>query len=336
MVRLGVVLGVIAVLVVGVVLITTTVTNVVIGGEQQAAASAAYTNTSCNANLGPFSATDISNGAGRAGRLTPEQQGTVALIIQVGKQRNLPALAWQIAIQAGMQESGLRNLPGGDRDSAGVFQMRPSQGWGSYAQVTDPAYEVNKFFDVLGAVPNWQRQAPGASAQAVERSAFPLAYNNWESMAAYLVQHVGQVPDPTGCGGSAGALLPPPTKAAAAAISFALSQAGKPYVWGATGPDAYDCSGLMLRAYQSGGINLPRVASEQYHAGALLPVHNAQPGDLMFLAYDPADPTTIHHVFLYLGNNEMVEAPYQGHPVHQGTVPWNDPQLVPQAVRPGV
>src|SRR5205823_8662681 len=133
-----------------------------------------------------------------------------------------------------------------------------------------------------------------------------------------------------------GNLLPPPTKAAAAAISFALSQIGKPYVWGATGPGSYDCSGLMLRAFQAGGINLPRVAADQYHAGALLPVHNAQPGDLMFLAYDPANPSTIHHVFMYLGNNQMVEAPFQGHPVHQGPMNWNDPQLVQQAVRPGV
>jgi cell wall-associated NlpC family hydrolase len=170
----------------------------------------------------------------------------------------------------------------------------------------------------------------------VEHSAFPLAYNKWESMAAYLVKQDGNVTDPTGCGANAGNLLPAPTQAAAKAISFALSQAGKPYVWGATGPDSFDCSGLMLRAYQAAGINLPRVSADQFHAGAQLPVHNAQPGDLMFLAYDPNDPATIHHVFMYLGNNQIVEAPYQGHPVHQTTINWNDPQLVPEAVRPGV
>jgi cell wall-associated NlpC family hydrolase len=240
----------------GAVMLVGTIGDVVIGGAQRDAA--AFANTSCDAGLGPFAGSDASNGAAAAGRLAADQQQTVSLIISVGKQRSLPALAWQVAIQAGMQESGLRDLPGGDRDSAGIFQMRPSQGWGSYAQVTDPTYAVNKFYDVLTGIPAWQQQRPGESAQAVERSAFPLAYNNWESMAAFLVQHVG------------------------------------------------------------------------------LPVRQAQPGDLMFLAYDPNDPSTIHHVFMYLGNDQIVEAPYQGHPVHQTVIDWHDPQLVQQAVRPGV
>lgn len=334
MVRIGVITGVLVVLVVGVVLIAGTVGNVVLGGEQ--AANAAYANTSCDASLGPFVGTDAADGATTAGRLTANQQQTVAMIITVGKQRNLPPLAWQVAIQAGMQESNLTNLPGGDRDSAGIFQMRPSQGWGSYAQVTDPNYEVNKFYDVLTAIPGWQQDRPGDAAQAVERSAFPLAYNNWESMAAYLVQHVGQVTDPTGCGAGVGNALPAPTQAASKAISFALSQLGKPYLWGGVGPDSYDCSGLMLMAYRSAGINLPRVAADQFHAGALLPVHDAQPGDLMFLAYDINDPTTIHHVFMYLGNNQIVEAPYTGQNVRVVTINWNNPELVQQAVRPGV
>ena len=334
--RAGVVFAFLAVVGVVVLVITAIVTNVVLGGEQQAA-EAQFANASCDAGLGPFVGADAANGGAQAAALGADQQSTVSMIISVGKQRNLPALAWQVAIQAGMQESGLRNLPGGDRDSAGIFQMRPSQGWGTYAQVTDPNYAVNKFFDVLTAIPNWQADRPGDAAQAVERSAFPLAYNKWEALAAFLVEHVGQVSDPTGCGAGDGAMLPAaPNAAAAKAIAFALAQIGKPYIWGATGPDAFDCSGLMLRAYQAAGINLPRVSADQYHGGALLPVRDAQPGDLMFLAWDPNDPTTIHHVFMYLGNNQIVEAPFQGHPVHQTAMPWNDPQLVQQAVRPGV
>lgn len=335
MVKAGVIVGIVVVVVFGIVLVTGTVGNVVLGGEEQAA-SAAYANASCDASLGPFIGTDVTDGATVAARLSTAQQQTVAEIITVGKQRNLPALAWQVAIQAGMQESHLTNLPGGDRDSAGIFQMRPSQGWGTYQQVTDPTYEINKFYDVLTQVPGWQQDRPGDAAQAVERSAFPLAYNTWESMAAYLVEHVGQVTDPSGCGAGVGNLLPPPTAAAAKAIAFALSQIGKPYLWGGVGPDSYDCSGLMLKAYQAAGINLPRVAADQFHAGALLPVRTAQPGDLMFLAYAPNDPTTIHHVFMYLGNNEIVEAPYTGQNVRTTTINWNNPELVQQAVRPGV
>ncbi len=335
MFKIGVVVGVLVVVVFGVVMVTGTVGNVVLGGEQQAA-NPAFANTSCDASLGPFVGSDVANGADTAARLTPTQQQTVALIISIGKQRNLPALAWQVAIQAGMQESNLTNLSGGDRDSAGIFQMRPSQGWGTYQQVTDPTYEVNKFYDVLTGIPGWQQNRPGEAAQAVERSAFPLAYNNWESMGAYLVQHVGQVSDPSGCGAGVGNLLPPPTQAAAKAISFALSQIGKPYLWGGVGPAAYDCSGLMLKAYGAAGINLPRVAADQFHAGALLPVRDAQPGDLMFLAVDPTNPVTIHHVFMYLGNNEIVEAPYTGQNVRTVKINWNNSELVQQAVRPGV
>ena len=331
-----IIVSVVVVLIVGVLAAAGTVGDVIIGGEEQAA-GAAFANASCDANLGPFQLTDVTDGQSLAKGLTTDQQTTVTEIIAIGKQRNLPALAWQVAIQAGMQESALRNISYGDRDSVGIFQMRPSQGWGTTAQLTDPNYEINKFYDVLTAIPGWQTQPAGTTAQTVERSAFPLAYNKWESLAAYLVQHVGQVADPTGCGGPNGNALPAAnSKTAAAAISFALSQIGKPYVWGATGPDSYDCSGLMLRAYQSAEINLPRVSADQFHAGALLPVQNAQPGDLMFLAYDPNDPSTIHHVFMYLGNNMIVEAPYQGHPVHETMMNWHDPQLVQQAVRPGV
>ena len=333
--RAVILIAIAAVVVFVAVLLVGTLTNVVVGGSEQAA-GAAYRNASCDAALGPFTGSDATDGQGQAAQLDAGQQSIVALIIAVGKQRNLAALAWQVAIQAGMQESGLHNDTGGDRDSAGIFQMRPSQGWGSYEQVTDPNYAVGKFYDVLVGVPNWQQQQPGEDAQDVERSAFPLAYNKWQNMAAYLVQNVGQVTDPTGCGPSAGNLLPAPTQAATIAIAFALSQIGKPYVWGATGPGAYDCSGLMLRAYQAAGINLPRVSSDQFHAGALLPVRDAQPGDLMFLAYNPDDPSTIHHVFMYLGNNQIVEAPYTGQNVRQVAMPWNDPQLVQQAVRPGV
>jgi cell wall-associated NlpC family hydrolase len=333
--RTGIVVGILAVVGVVVLAITALVINVVIGGQEQAAV-APFANASCDAGLGPFVGAGVADGAGMAARLNTGQQSTAALIISIGKQRNLPALAWQVAIQAGMQESGLFNNPGGDRDSAGIFQMRPSMGWGTYAQVTDPTYAVNKFYNVLTANPNWKTERPGDAAQQVERSAFPLAYNKWEAMAAFLVQRVGLVSDPTGCGSGSGNLVPAPTAAAATAIGFALAQLGKPYVWGATGPNSFDCSGLMLRAYQAAGINLPRVAADQYHGGALLPVRAAQPGDLMFLAYDPNDPATIHHVFMYLGNNQIVEAPFTGVPVRQIAMPWNDPQLVQQAVRPGV
>ena len=267
--------------------------------------------------------------------LDAEQRAIVDLIIAIGKQRGLPPRAWQIAIQAGMTESRLHNLTYGDRDSLGIFQMRPSMGWGSVAQVTDPVYQINTFYDVLLTVPNWETRRPGDIAQAIERSAFPLRYHQWEPLAVNVISVVGgNVAEfvPASCTTP----LPAPSEVAGRAMQFALGEVGKPYVWGATGPLSYDCSGLMLRAYESAGVTLPRVSRQQYWAGAQLPVRQAQPGDLLFWAYDTSNPDSIHHVAMYLGNGQMVEAANQTVPLRQRAVSFDEYELMPLAVRPGV
>jgi cell wall-associated NlpC family hydrolase len=271
----------------------------------------------------------------RVSDLDPEQRSIVELIIAIGKQRRLPPRAWQIAIQAGMTESRLHNLNYGDRDSLGIFQMRPSQGWGSVAQVTDPVYEINKFYDKLLTVPGWETQRPGESAQSVERSAFPSRYHQWEPLAVNVIGAVGG--DVTEfVRASCTAPLLASSEVAGRAMQFALGEVGKPYVWGATGPNSYDCSGLMLRAYESAGVTLPRVAAQQYWAGTQLPVRQAQPGDLLFWGYDTSNPDSIHHVAMYLGNGRMVEAANQTVPLRQRAVSFDEHELMPLAVRPGV
>ena len=271
----------------------------------------------------------------RVSDLDTEQRAIVEQIIAIGKQRRLPPRAWQIAIQAGMTESRLHNLHYGDRDSLGIFQMRPSQGWGSAAQVTDPVYAINKFYDKLLMVPGWETQRPGDSAQDIERSAFPGRYHQWEPLAVNVIDTVGG--DVTEfVKASCATPLPAPSEIAGRAIQYALGEVGKPYVWGATGPHSYDCSGLMLRAYQSAGITLPRVAAQQYWAGTQLPVRQAQPGDLLFWGYDTSNPATIHHVAMYLGNGRMVEAANQTVPLRQRAVSFDEHELMPLAVRPGV
>jgi peptidoglycan DL-endopeptidase CwlO len=306
--------------------------------EERKAEAAQVSMVSCNATLGPITSGQGGNGAEDAANLSEEARSTVAKIIQIGKERELPPLAWQVAIQAGMTESGLRSLDYGDRDSLGIFQMRPSMGWGTPAQVTDPTYAINKFYDVLEAVPDWEHQRPGESAQDVERSAFPERYHRWEPMAAHLIGNVGLVPDPTGCGTGTGQLLPAPTEAAGQAIQWALAQQGKPYQWGAatTHQNSFDCSSLMLQAYRSVGITLPRVSRQQFRAGAMLPKEQAQPGDLLFWANDTSNEITIHHVAMYLGDGRIVEAQQTGVPVHIRPVRFTEKGLMPQAVRPGV
>jgi cell wall-associated NlpC family hydrolase len=105
---------------------------------------------------------------------------------------------------------------------------------------------------------------------------------------------------------------PPPTRTAAAAVRTALGQVGKPYRWGATGPGSFDCSGLVRFAYADAGLSLPRTSRQQWSAGRHVQVGSLRPGDLVFWAHDPADPSTIHHVGLYLGQGLMVHAPHTG------------------------
>jgi peptidoglycan DL-endopeptidase CwlO len=264
-----------------------------------------------------------------AAMLSPSQVAVVQRIIDVGKRRNLPPRAWEIAIQAGMTESHLTNLPGGDLDSLGIFQMRPSAGWGTPAQLTDVDYEINKFYDrLLSNVPGWDQLRPGEAAQAVEQSAFPLRYNRWESMAADLVTTDGNVQGVNGCDDLASA-----TQLSQKAINYALAQIGKPYVWGAAGPDAFDCSGLVQQAWKAAGVNIPKFTQTQYEQGGQqIPLSQAQPGDLIFWGYG-RNPQATHHVALYLGNNEIVQAPQPGQTVER-TKLFDGGELLPIAVRP--
>ena len=106
--------------------------------------------------------------------------------------------------------------------------------------------------------------------------------------------------------------VPAPTEAAAAAIREALTHLGQPYLWGATGPASFDCSGLTQTAYRAAGLALPRVAADQWYAGPPVALGDLQPGDLLFWATDASNPATIHHVAMYLGNRQMVAAPHSG------------------------
>jgi len=333
MLKVGLVVTVVATAMIAVV-VTNGVSTVVEGSTNPEAMG--IRNASCNASIGPWDGGGADKGRNDASRLNEEQRGTVAKIISIGQDRKLPPLAWQVAIQAGMTESGLRSLNYGDRDSLGIFQMRPSMGWGTPAEVTDPVYAINKFYNVLEAVPNWQERRPGESAQAVERSAFPDRYHNWEAMAAFLIGDLGKVVDPAGCGESVGNFLMT-SSAAATAIEFTKQQLGEPYLWGGNGPDAWDCSGILVKAFAQANIQIPRVANDQYRrGGAFLPVKDAQPGDLIFWATDPGDPVTVHHVGMYLGGEQYIHAPQTGDVVKISKINWDYHELMPLAVRPGV
>src|SRR5438309_12124922 len=115
--------------------------------------------------------------------LRPDQMANAATIVAIGKQLSVPPQGWVVAIAAALQESGLVNLDHGDRDSLGLFQQRPSQGWGSPAQIMNPSYTATQFYRHLLAVPGWQQMSVNDAAQAVERSGFPDAYAQHEKAA---------------------------------------------------------------------------------------------------------------------------------------------------------
>lgn len=138
------------------------------------------------AQLLPTRASCVASVDGHDVTLDPEQAAHAADVVATAVQRELPARAATIALAAAYQESDLRNLDYGDRDSVGLFQQRPSQGWGTRAQILDPAYATAKFYDALVRVPEYRDLPVTVAAQEVQRSAFPNAYADHEQDARVL------------------------------------------------------------------------------------------------------------------------------------------------------
>lgn len=126
------------------------------------------------------------NGDGASYEFTPEQAVNAATITAVGTARGLPERAVTIALATALQESALRNIRHGDRDSLGLFQQRPSQGWGTPKEIMDPTYSAGEFYEHLVKVPGYTRLPLTVAAQRVQRSGFPQAYAKHEPDAALL------------------------------------------------------------------------------------------------------------------------------------------------------
>ena len=119
-------------------------------------------------------------------KLNADQMANAATIAAVGLTRGLPDRAVVVALATAMQESELTNLAGGDRDSVGLFQQRPSQGWGTVEQIRDPRYAASAFYNQLVKVRGWEEMRVTEAAQLVQRSAFPEAYQAWADEAQVL------------------------------------------------------------------------------------------------------------------------------------------------------
>ena len=303
-----------------------TLLSVALAAEASGALSPAATTPMTGCGSGPVQA-GVSVGGYPA--LDTSQIGNAQIIYNVAEDLQLPSRAPVIAIATAFQESKLRNLPYGTADSLGLFQQRPSQGWGSPAELLDPVYAASAFYARLVQVAGWQTLPLTVAAQDVQRSGDPAAYAHWESLADALVgtfsgaasaclnDSGGHVPASGTTTLPAGFSLPAGTPdAVQAAIGYAVAQLGKPYLWGATGPDAFDCSGLVMMAYRAGGISIPRTTFQQVLIGR--PVYGLtglQPGDLLFSAGSDGTASDPGHVGIYIGSGLVIEAPKSGEPV---------------------
>ncbi|GAA0908729.1 M23 family metallopeptidase [Virgisporangium aurantiacum] len=142
------------------------------------------------------------------GRWNRSQIGNASIIVTVGRQLRVPSRGWVVAVAAAMQESSLTNVgdlgSDNDHDSLGLFQQRPSQGWGNPAQLMDPVYAATQFYTHLLRVPHWQDLPLTEAAQAVQRSATPDSYSIWEGDAIAVVAAVSGLGQAglTTCGGA--------------------------------------------------------------------------------------------------------------------------------------
>jgi cell wall-associated NlpC family hydrolase len=287
--------------------------------------------------------------AGQGLNLDAGQLANARIIYAVGVSLGLPERGEIVALATAMQESGLRNLPYGTSDSLGLFQQRPSQGWGTSAQIMDPVISSRSFYRALAQVAGWQSMPVTVAAQAVQQSAFPAAYAQWQPIATRLAaSFAGGVVEtaavcanldanvvPGGAGGGNARLprnyeLPSSTPLAVAqAIRFALHQLGTAYQFGGSCTDPHspnmalhcDCSSLVQQAYRAGGVTLPRTTFEQVDVGK--PVYSLgslQAGDLLFLAGSDGTPQNPGHVGMYIGDGIIVQAPETGENVQLSTL----------------
>jgi len=237
-----------------------------------------------------------------------------------------PGLPWSVLAAVGTVESdsGRSTAPGVASGSnaagaQGPMQFEPAT-FAAHATVGPGGASPASPYDPVDAVYTAATLlcADGAGSASGLRSAV-LAYNHSSTYAdTVLTLSLAFAEDPTTDG------------AVVAALTFAASRLGTPYLWGGDGPGGFDCSGLSRAAFATGGVGLPRVAQDQFDAGPPVPDGSpVHPGDLLFFG---SGPRGVDHVGIYVGSGLMVDAPHTGAVVRVEPAAWND--LV-GATRPG-
>lgn len=236
-------------------------------------------------------------------------------------------LVARIALMVAWTESKLRNLgpmPGND-GSLGLFQQR---GWGTTQQEMDPPVATALFVGRLLALPNWRQMLPWVAAQDLQQSAFADGSNyqaSWPAAGSLLEAVLAAGNQPGACGQGVPNGIAGPTSAHglplgyaiptgtgpvhASVVAWALRQLGKPYVWGASGPAAFDCSGLTMSAWATVGVHLLHYTGDQQSEGVPVTPVGLTAGDLVLIpGSDSPGPGVAGHVGVYLGGGLVISA----------------------------
>src|ERR1700722_3757327 len=269
---------------------------------------------------------------------------------KVGQQYGVP---WTILAGIGTVESdnGQTTLPGVHSGQNGFGAAGPMQiGIGGAATNVWGGAPVHPASEVVSGVATDEDGGPNADvydpADAIAGAARYLvaagvqtnpsgaifAYNHLQSYVQSVLFYAGQyaggnysvvaaaIPSAgsvAGCSTQTGnvSTVQAPTQAVATAIAYAEQQLGKPYLWGGTGPDAFDCSGLVMMAYRGAGIDIARTSEDQWATEPHVPASQVQPGDLVFFAGADGTPASPGHVGLVIGHGQMIEAYATGFPI---------------------
>lgn len=331
---------------------------VMCGGLALVASASQESTTACLPNASTVATTgaqpaagtglSIASAGGNPIVLTAAQVKVAQAFIVVGKHLSISDAGLQIAIMVGLQESGLRMLAnssvpaslafahdgvGSDHDSVGSAQQRPSAGWGSVAELMNPEYDAQAFFGGTSGpnqgsprglldVSGWASMTKGEAAQAVQGTAYPELYAQWEGEASSIVAMLKSGTAVEACNADTGAAGTPDLPGNVSElrrdiIHYAQEGVGGTYIWGGTAFKAWDCSGYVQWIYAQVGIQLPR--TEQWLVGK--PTSTPQPGDLV--VQNPDGPNHWGHVGIYAGNGMMYSAlnPTAGTLLHP--VAWN-------------
>jgi peptidoglycan DL-endopeptidase CwlO len=279
---------------------------------------------------------------------------------KVGQQYGVP---WPILAGIGTVESdnGQSTLPGVHSASNAFGAAGPMQiGIGGAAGNVWGGLPVHPAGEAVNGVATDEDGGPDASvydpADAIagaakyllefqvqtNPSAAIFAYNHLQSYVQDVLYYAGayaggsysvvsaQMPSGSsaaGCTGTSGGVpaINPPNQVVATAIAYAEEQLGKPYQWGGVGPDAFDCSGLVMMSYESAGVDIARTSEQQWATEERIPASQVEPGDLVFFAGADGTPTDPGHVGLVIGDGKMIEAYATGFPIRVASYTDRDP-----------